>query len=257
MSKAHCEIALPVDNDRWPSVRLVVGIDDAGVLIERPMKGTKAPNSSVARYQVRPGLYCANIPVSGGKYRASWYQADEATVVEVTASGFDALLAAMSPDRVESWRLRERVMDAARKAHPIPPAEVTEIGTISITRAIHLRIRLERTIEQNASRAHVRYEAKVGNATLSESTEVAIRRAIRSRVIDEKRLIEKRNQQLRQAQERASARCLPALTGTQAQVRWATSIRDGILQTNPGDPRLKRNTTAAFWIDNRKALSEH
>lgn len=52
----------------------------------------------------------------------------------------------------------------------------------------------------------------------------------------------------------AAASGLPPLSGTEAQVRWAAQIRDAVRVAFPKDPRLRRNVTAKYWIDNKEQL---
>ena len=47
---------------------------------------------------------------------------------------------------------------------------------------------------------------------------------------------------------------LRALTGTEKQVAWATTIRAAFAKTNPNSPLLKQRTAAKWWIENRNNL---
>jgi hypothetical protein len=46
---------------------------------------------------------------------------------------------------------------------------------------------------------------------------------------------------------------LPKLTGTPKQIAYALSIRDAFAAKHPGDPALKRGTTAKYWIENHRS----
>lgn len=63
-----------------------------------------------------------------------------------------------------------------------------------------------------------------------------------------------RDQATHQAQSAAEQRGLPALRGSEKQVRWALQIRDRVRRENPGHPSLTDEDTAKFWIENRKEI---
>lgn len=63
-----------------------------------------------------------------------------------------------------------------------------------------------------------------------------------------------REQAVMDAIEKSAALGLPALEGSIKQIAWALRIRDKVVQVNPADPRLKKATTARYWIDNRNHL---
>ncbi len=45
---------------------------------------------------------------------------------------------------------------------------------------------------------------------------------------------------------------LPELKGTPKQIAYALNIRKAFAEKHPGDPALKRGTTAKYWIENHK-----
>ncbi|WP_432258090.1 hypothetical protein [Cupriavidus sp. TMH.W2] len=59
---------------------------------------------------------------------------------------------------------------------------------------------------------------------------------------------------IKRLQDTASAKNLPTLSGSPRQIKWALEIRDNFWQKNPGNPLLKRATTAKYWIENRESL---
>lgn len=73
-------------------------------------------------------------------------------------------------------------------------------------------------------------------------------------VADAKQRAKEREQSKQKAAAEADAQGLPELKGTPRQVAWAIQIRADHASKNPDSSKLKRATTAKYWIDNRNSL---
>lgn len=92
---------------------------------------------------------------------------------------------------------------------------------------------------------------EVSGETLTQLTRADLDQRLREHFPEEYASMELVKECIRQ---HAEAEGLPDLSGSPKQIQWALQIRNAFSRNNPGNPVLRRATTAKYWIERRHSL---
>lgn len=245
----------------WPTLRQVTGIDRDGTPLTRPLRALNpgahldCGESDMAVYEVDCGLFVGKEAAAAGQMKEVAFLAEGDTVEPIEPKQFEAQTQRLFPRDHQAADLYAQAIKIAETTEPVPPPLETAIGQIEINCTRSLIVDLAKSVADNADRVQTWWSATVAGETISGTSASELQKQVSKIAARKGRQRRRHATLLDQAEAHAQHSSLPRLQGSPRQVKWAMCLRDKLAATEPSDPRLVEQTSAKFWIDNRRTLN--